>query len=627
MTNLQKQVAKCIRYAASHLLGLAAALSAAGLMLLPCSAAWAQPVAVLSNAQPQFDVREASLTWIDTQGQVTIDEITSDNEKKTQSPMLRSVADSTYLLGEKAALWQHYRFARATGASPDWLLEFPLPLLDKVTVFQRAPSGGWVQETAGDTVAISTWPEAGRYPQFSLRLASTGVHDVYVRIQHATYVNLPVNVVLVKLQVQRRQWQHMMIGGVLGTLLLLVLACSAQIWVYRDKAYGWYATYASLMVLLVGAWTGVGSQFFWGEFPIWNNLAPGVLGILCGSAALLVVRNLCSIRVRHPWFEGIVYRTAWLGLPLSLLYAIADRTYSAAIVSFYLVIVVVLGMSKAVMSWWREDVAGFWIFASLAPLAIATLVTVTRVLGWISSSWMSQYSITVALSLQVPLLLVALNIRSRDRHGIESREQAMASQDALTGLLAAHIFDDRLKQVVSRTLRHREPAAVVFVELVNYPYIKKTWGIAVAEQSLLRSVIKLRRILHDVNTVGRIDESRFGLVLEGVDSRTPVIELSARLIAAGLMPLKGLKPEVILQFHVAAVLLTERLAPGPETSSNLKDLLGSMAARTRRPIRFLEQELTRPAPLDGHDSLEPSILDGPRIEDAENSSHPMRQVW
>ena len=92
------------------------------------------------------------------------------------------------------------------------------------------------------------------------------------------------------------------------------------------------------------------------------------------------------------------------------------------------------------------------------------------------------------------------------------------------------------------------------------------------------------------------------------------------------MPLKGLKPEVILQFHVAAVLLTERLASGPETSANLNDLLDGMAARTRRPIRFLEPELTRPVPLE-RDSVEPNLSDPSVLDDAENSSRPIHQVW
>ena len=149
--------------------------------------------------------------------------------------MQRSAANTSFLLGEKAVLWQRFRFARGPESEGGWILEFPLPQIDKITVFQRLPSGGWTSQTAGDTVAMSAWPEPARYPQFPLRLTDSAVHAVYVRIEHASYVSLPVSVVSLELQVQRRQWQHMMIGGVFGTLILLSLACAAQSWVYRES--------------------------------------------------------------------------------------------------------------------------------------------------------------------------------------------------------------------------------------------------------------------------------------------------------------------------------------------------------------------------------------------------------
>ena len=95
----------------------------------------------------------------------------------------------------------------------------------------------------------------------------------------------------------------------------------------------------------------------------------------------------------------------------------------------------------------------------------------------------------------------------------------MPTQDALTGLLTAHLFQDRLRQTVGRSLRYKEPSAVVYIKLANYNYIKKTWGVAVAEQSLLRSVIKLRRILRDVDTVGRIDDAIVRAVIGAMPRR------------------------------------------------------------------------------------------------------------
>jgi GGDEF domain-containing protein len=134
----------------------------------------------------------------------------------------------------------------------------------------------------------------------------------------------------------------------------------------------------------------------------------------------------------------------------------------------------------------------------------------------------------------------------------------------------------------------------------------------VAEQSLLRSVIKLRRLLRDVDTVSRVGEARFGVLLEGVDSRAAVTDRAARLIAAGLMPLKGLKPEVTLQFHVAAVLLDERVMEAHDLVDALNDTLARMSPRTRRPVRFLDPEVTQPQPFAPDSYLPGSEDDAPK---------------
>ena len=127
---------------------------------------------------------------------------------------------------------------------------------------------------------------------------------------------------------------------------------------------------------------------------------------------------------------------------------------------------------------------------------------------------------------------------------------------------------------------------------------------------------QLRRLLRDVDTVSRVGEARFGLVLEGVTSRASVTDRAARLIAAGLMPLKGLKPEVTLQFHIAAVLLDERCVDAPELAAALSDLLKSMSPRTRRPIRFLEPEATQRMPLEGITSMMDNDSELPRADGA-----------
>ena len=82
-----------------------------------------------------------------------------------------------------------------------------------------------------------------------------------------------------------------------------------------------------------------------------------------------------------------------------------------------------------------------------------------------------------------------------------------------------------------------------------------------------------------------------GIAVSRADAamRTSVTDRAARLIAAGLMPLSGLKPDVTLQFHIAAVLLDERPMEPDDLVDGLVALLASMSPRTRRPIRFIRR--------------------------------------
>jgi hypothetical protein len=158
----------------------------------------------------------------------------------------------------------------------------------------------------------------------------------------------------------------------------------------------------------------------------------------------------------------------------------------------------------------------------------------------------------------------------------------------------------------------------MYIDLVNHGRIREMFGSAAAEQSLLRSVIKLRRLLRDVDTVARVGEARFGVILEGASSRSSVTERAARLIAAGLMPLPGLKPDVTLQFHVAAVLLNERPLAADEVDAALGGQLSHMSPRTRRPIRFIQPEQAAAGdtpPETAQDSLYAPDIDGSRAAD------------
>lgn len=592
-----------MRWLAAGRAGLArtaAGLLLAGAGLLMTGAGAAQPGAPLPLADDAHSLPAQALgrAWVDSRGDATIEQVAAPNGPARFAP----ARDVIHSLGASANLWLHYRLVRGRDARQNWLIEFPMPTIDRVTVYQLE-RGRWRAEEAGDLLAVSDWPEAGRYPFFRLELPPGEPRDVYVRIRNTSSANFPVRLSGEAAHSQRIQIEYLGLGLVYGALLLLISACLAQSWIYRDRVYAWYAVYASITTLAVAAFTGTANHLLWPGFGALGDSPQLMLAFAAAAAALLFVRNLIGTPSRYQWLDRAVQLLGFSGLAFAVLPPFLPKMATLALMSAYIVIATLVNVGMALSAWRRGDEVGAWAFAAYVPLSLAVTMSVVRLFGWLPVSFSTQYAVVVAMAIEVPLLLVALSIRSRERHSAQIREQALSTQDALTGLLAPHLFHDRLLQVTARHKRDRESAAIAFIDLVNYSRIKDYYGSAVAEQSLLRSVIKLRRLLRDVDTVSRIGEARFAVILEGVNSRAAVTDRAARLIAAGLMPLAGLKPDVTLQFHIAAILLGERFLEAPELVESLDALLAAMSPRTRRPIRFVAPVNTQPAGLEPDSSL------------------------
>lgn len=550
------------------------------------SAAAAQPT-VLREAMNGIDAQAIARSWIDPQGTATLAQVLRADAQFQPS-------GNVHGLGTGGAVWLHLRLQRAARERQDWILKLPMPVLDLVTVYQQDGSE-WRSESAGDTLAVGRWPERGRYPVFRLDLPAGESRDVYVRVQHSTSASFPVELTTAAHHAEAVQLEYLGLGAALGALLVLIASCLATGWAYRDAGFAWYAAYAALTSLAMAAFTGVAAQFLWPNFGLLQDAPTNMLACAAAGAAILFVRKTLGLRRRLPVLDRLTLTLGIAGFVVALLGAVLPKALYLVLIGLYLCFATPTTLLASGIAWWRGDPVARWVLAAQLPLVSAVVVTVSRNLGWADLPFVPPSIVIVGLAVEVPLLLVALFIRSRDRHGAEVREQALSTHDALTGLLAPHLFTDRLRQVVARHRRDGESAAVVYIELVNHGRIRDYFGNPVADQSLLRSVIKLRRLLRDVDTVARVGEARFGVILEGASARSSVMERASRLIAAGLMPLPGLKPDVTLQFHVAALLLSERPLEAEAIQEALAAQIGRMSPRTRRPIRFVEADPEPPA--------------------------------
>ena len=578
-------------------------------------AAWPAPIAL--DEEHRALRLEVLGTWIDTQGTATIVDAAGVNFSKFAAKPVSKNAT----LPDNAAQWVHLRVnalpskgnsIKSIDRIVDYLplvLEVPIPLLDYLDLYHLNEKGQWEIQRAGDLLANAYWSYPSRYPHFELHLRQGASHDIFLRLRGHTSITEPLKISSPAEYYQHLRIEHIFLGLVFGAMLIFLALCAVQGVLYRDAVYAWYGAYVGLALLGMGAFSGSGAYFLWNESPRWADAAPGAILLAVTSVAMQFVRLLTGVSIRDVRLNRVMLTLVVLGLVCALVYPFVPRhTIGRGMLAILFPIQAVAILGAAIWSWRGGDKVSGLVTLAYIPLGMSLLMALGHALGLTRAWTYSQDAIIGALIFEMPLLLIALNLRSRSRHGMIERSHALATQDALTGLLAAHLFKDRMRQTVLRSRTHKADAAIVFIELINYKQIMQIHGVTVAEQSLLRCVIKMRRLLRDVDVASRIADNQFGLILEGVSLRETAMQLCARLIAMGLMPLKGLKPEVTLQFHMSAVLLRECTREQETIEPMLVEMLKHMGPRTRKPIRFLENvsDTAQPLVSDGRDGFDSS---------------------
>ncbi|MBK7005116.1 MAG: diguanylate cyclase [Burkholderiales bacterium] len=556
-------------------------------LLLWASPGWANGTSandaiVLNGNAPSFQIDSPLGTWIDSGSKATItDVVNAPGNFKSTPPLARqpiAIFDT---------LWIKLRVVRAPDAPAAWTLNIPLPYLDSATLYQADSQGNWRAQSAGDTLAQSQWHTRGLYPDFDIQLPTDAPHDLYLQVRNFTHLNIPIRVASASEREAQRLREMIGQGLMLGALLSMALLSVIRYLEHRNPIDGWSAGYGVMITLTIAQIGGVLNAFFWTHAPEFGNYASSVMPVVAVGCALLFIHSLSSLTAHHA-YNAFLSSIGWACVASVLSYAVLDRFVAEWICNVVLLCAVSLGTVITLLSWRGGSLIGRWLIVAMLPQFLGVMYLLAEALGLVPPFWEMRYITSVSVALSVPALIYALSQITHDRKELVVRARHLPTQDALTGLLIPEVFQSHLEQAVQRAIDSREPVGLVVVRVINYDFIRSTYGDATAEHCLLRAVIKLQRVLRDADPAGRVGSADFALLLNGMPSRQALTERMVTLIASGLIPLPNLVPEVTLQFQATCLLLQENPVPADRVISDLQNLLAEMSPRTRRPIRFLE---------------------------------------
>jgi len=122
---------------------------------------------------------------------------------------------------------------------------------------------------------------------------------------------------------------------------------------------------------------------------------------------------------------------------------------------------------------------------------------------------------------------------------VEAEEQLVyiATHDALTGLPNRRLFNDRLTLELAHAQRNQQKLAVMLLDLDHFKDVNDTLGHSVGDKLLQVVGHRLKSLLRRSDTVARMGEDEFMLILPGIVREENATKVAAKILEAFRKPL------------------------------------------------------------------------------------------
>lgn len=569
----------------------AAALLFLAIFLAGAAAQARTALALDLGAQP-VRMQDAGDAWLDVTGQVTVQELARD----ASIPWHPTAAENIYKVDGGKALW--VRFTVPPQANSErWYLEVVYPGVDRVELFVQNASGQWTSRVAGDSVPVAHWPVPHRHPVLPLSVSATEPRVHWLKIQNGTIFGAPLQFVSEGYLGLTEQSIALGLGVYLGLVVLAVVLAGIGGLSLGDKGYWLYALSAVMMWLCQATLTGLAGLHLWPNSAWWNNMAPQITPLFAISSIQVFFAEAVSLRQRWRLLHRVVVVGALASIPLAIYIMITpDVVERLRIIVFYVTGATIAGLAVVVWAALRGDRYAPWLLLGCLPVAIGAGFPLARAAGLIPVSFMTQYGMQIVIAIELPVLLIVLALRSQHRREHVRRIQGLDRIDPATGLINSAVFHERLVRLIARSQRLKFRSAMLLVDIGNIDHIRRQFDADSARELTLRVAGRLLSVAREIDTVARLSEHRFGILLEGPLHADEVAEAGPRIVARCLMPFKGRPLEWSAHVRVAQALIPMDGTDPSQLIGRLEMLLASAPSDGRRAV-FMLSKNSMPAAL------------------------------
>lgn len=444
------------------------------LLILSLSAAHAAtPETLVLENQPSYDLSGYMETLFDPTNQLTVQQAA---DQKDWTGTIRGQVPN---LGfTRAAIWLRFSLANQTDTPRRFYVSFEYPVTRSVNFYTKDRHGDCHEEHTGSSIPASANIITDRNFVFPLTLGPGETKTVYLRVQSAARMTLPVRVLSDQALLRKAVRDYTLYGALFGLLALVML---------------YFVAMGSFLYKGTPIWLALYSVFF----GLHTAIRGGFIRMILPDSLLGIISPLQLVVIGGLFFTGAKFFRLFLSLRshsitldrimmffqyLSLIFIILPLFPGPVVigVSFVLIVINPVFSIGLAFYFWRKGVSNAGLFAIGWIVAHAVAVyDFFRINGVIPYQPLGEWPIPFSLFIALLFLSMALIRQNTVDH-------RMLETDPLTRLANRRKFDEAFNEEWNRCCRLGSPLSLIMADVDHFKEYNDTFGHKAGDLCLCR---------------------------------------------------------------------------------------------------------------------------------------------
>ncbi len=356
---------------------------------------------VLTNSQDKYPLGLHLELLEDPTGQLTIEDVASPAYNDQFTPSQVDIPDFGYFSG---AVWARFRARNQAASATTWRLGVEEARLGYVDLYTPVPDGtGFTRQQAGRFRPSTVQDVPYRYGVFHLSLPPDQAQTVYLRVQSASPVRLPLTLWSLDAFVHYVQTDGLILGLFYGAIMVMTGYSLFLFASLRDRSYLYLTLFIASFGFALAFSRGLVHQYLWTAWPDWYGLEIAV--VVAAISLLLFAMDFLDTKTQTPRLHTIM-----LALLATALFVLILRFFweSNRLLNLTVLVITLITVAAGYLAWWRGyRPARYFLLAWL--LFLGTLVINFLVnFGLLSHNLFDPYRLQIGMVLLMLLLSLAL---------------------------------------------------------------------------------------------------------------------------------------------------------------------------------------------------------------------------